>query len=186
MKSVLMKVAISLIVFISCSNVNATITRYENTDTNSLVYGYYDFDDVLNTFSNITLKANFTKLSGPSEANLDTIQRPLQDSDAYNMSGSVITEGSRPDTYYRFSTGSILFKEIPQTLVVSTFERWEIIKDGAVIDYVSGFTAPDFMAEFVDFTAKPGNVSNVPEPEVISLLAICPMILLARRRKQQK
>lgn len=186
MKSVLMKTVVSLIVLISCSNANATITRYENTNTNSLVYGYYDFDDVLNTFSNITLKANFTKLNGPSEVYLDTIQGPSQDSDAYNMSGSFITAGSRSDTYYRFSSGSILFKEMPNTLAVSIFERWEIIISGAVIDYVSGFDAPDFMPEFVDFTERPGNVSNVPEPEVISLLAICPMILLARRRKQQK
>lgn len=188
MKSLLIKTAISLIVFISCSNANAMITRYENTNTNSLVYGSYDFDDVLNKFSNFSLKANFSKLNGPSEIQLDFDQSTISDTEVtasvYWRGGYV--DGTRPDTHFEFDISSFISSVFPNMITVSSFGRWEIVNDGGVIDYVNGLNAPDFFAESIYFSAIPDSVANVPEPEVISLLGISPLILLVRRRKQQK
>jgi hypothetical protein len=176
MKSLLFKAVAVLVMLLPCSYSFAAITHYENTDTNSLVYGSYEFNDALNAFSNIALKMNFTKLGGPTDVVFDPD----------TLKTVVYADGSRSDTYYMFRASSILFKEIPSTLVVSEFARVEAIINGVVIDWVHGFTDPDFPAELVYFKATQGNVSNVPEPEVISLLALSPIMLLARRRKQQK
>lgn len=176
MKSLLFKAVAVLVMLLPCSYSFAAITHYENTDTNSLVYGSYEFNDVLNTFSNIALKMNFTKLGGPTDV--------LLDSDT--LQTVTYADGSRNDTYYLFRASSILFKEFPDMLVVSEFTRFEAVINGGIINWVNGLSDPDFPADFVYFKATPGNVSNVPEPEVISLLAICPMMLMARRRKQQK
>jgi hypothetical protein len=175
MKSLLFKAVAALVMLLQCSYSFAAITHYENTDTNSLVYGSYEFNDALNTFTNIALKMNFTKLGGPADVAFD----------ADTLKTAVYADGSRSDTYYLFRASSILFKEFPGTLVVSEFSRFEAVIDGGIIDWVNGFTDPDFPAEFVYFKTS-GNISTVPEPEVISLLAICPMMFLARRRKQQK
>ena len=185
MKSLLFKAIVNVVMFLSCSYTYAAITHYENTDTSSFVYGSYDFDDALNTFSNITLKANFSKLNGPSAVHLDTIQGPSQDRDAYNIRGSIITEGSRDDTYYRFTSGSILFKEFPNLIVLADFGRWEIVINGGVIDLVSGLNESEF-GDLIYFSPVPGNVSSVPEPDVYGLLLISPIILLAKSRKHLK
>lgn len=185
MKSLLFKAIASFVLLASCSSSYAAIMHYKNTDSSSFIYGSYDFDDVLNTFSNITLKANFSKLNGPSEVDLDAIQGPSEDSDAYSIRGSIITEGSRDDTYYRFSTGSILFKEIPNIIVLADFARWEIVINGGVIDFVSALNEPE-LGDLIYFSPTPGNVSSVPEPDVFGLLLLSPIILLARSRKQLK
>lgn len=184
MKSRLLKAMTGLAILISSSFAHAAITHYENTNTNSLVYGSYDFDDVLNTFSNIALKANFTSLQGPT--NID-IHMDSEDADVASLQGTIITEGSRDETYYRYVSGSFFFKTNPDLLIVSTFDRWEADKIWGTIDYVNGLTPPLFFAEYLYFTAKPRSVSSVPEPDVLGLLLISPILLLARNRnKQQK
>ena len=173
MKSIIFKAVVSLAMLLSCSYSSAAIIHYENTNTNTFMYGSYEFDDVLNTFLNIDLKVNFKTLGGPTDIALDPVSG---NTEAY-------TDGSRSDTYYFFRASAILFEAIPGTLVVSDFSRFEVVINGAAIEYISGLTDPDFRAELIHFSAKPGNVSTVPEPDVLSLLILSPIAFLGRRRK---
>lgn len=174
MKFIFFKALAGLVMCLSCNYSFAAITHYENTDTNSILYGSYNFDDVLKKFSNIALKSNFSRLQGPTAVDIepDTLR------------GLSYADGSRDDTYYIFQSGLGFFEELPGSPLVIELSRWEVAIFGGIIEYVSAINDPDFGAEFVYFSAKPSNVTSVPEPDTLILLLLSPFVLFTRHRKQ--
>jgi hypothetical protein len=187
MKSLLMKAVISLVALMSCSGANAAITRYESTDTSSLIFGAYDYDDVLNTFSNVNLKVNSSVLDGPSEYDL-TI---TTNSYGINATANFVAPGSSLSSFYSFITTFVvminpLYPELPiSPVIMSQFDRFEYFLGSGGAGPYTTLIDPDNVKTF-SFTPRVIAVSNVPEPEIIILLALCPLAFLARKREQQK
>lgn len=183
MKSQLFKSIILLVLLISSSYSSAAVTRYENTDTSSLIFGSYDYDDVLNKFSNVTLKANFSLLDGPADYDLDIIIGPI----GLSAYADFTTEGPTSASIYFFKSSFLILTNPPylSPIITTDFSRIEQFLASNLQGPYTAIGDSENPPTF-SFTQRILNVSSVPEPEILSLILLSPLAFMLRSSRRKK